>query len=294
MYDKHGKTKMFTWFFAFITMFIIALFLILQVGFTVDADESYTTFSVNFRSSVNGHNVDDKCLNTTFYTTANVGSLSLGDLIPSEGSKFKACFQHDEFKIPTTFQFNNLGDIQTLNTSDCFDSFYIINSGQANVYFVVLYNKSVGQGTKIIDNYLYRVVVNRNAFEQLPSADKAKYFTFVYSARFNDDGTMDILDASGVAYADHDCVSPNGVDGRTIMSMMIFNNSPSSGGRIFMCSEPLYQSLGNSSFNPWYYYGLAQPQEGESYDSTLSDNYNYLLGGSGDDSGGDFSNNMYT
>ena len=139
MYDKHGKTKMFTWFFAFITMFIIALFLILQVGFTVDADESYTTFSVNFRSSVNGHNVDDKCLNTTFYTTANVGSLSLGDLIPSEGSKFKACFQHDEFKIPTTFQFNNLGDIQTLNTSDCFDSFYIINSGTLLPYSFSLF-----------------------------------------------------------------------------------------------------------------------------------------------------------
>ena len=294
MYDKYGKTKLWTWFFAFLTMFIIAFVLICQVGFTVDAEESYSTFPVNFRSSVNGHNVDDKCLNTTFYSTANVGSLSLVDLIPSEGTKLKACFQHDQFKVPTTFQFNNGGDIQTLNTFDCFDAFYIINSGLSNEYIVVLYNKSVGQGTKIINNYLYRVVVNRAAFEQLPTAEKAKYYTFSYSARFNDDGTMDILDASGVPWADHDVVSPNGLDGRTIMSFMIFNNSPSSGGRILMCSDSLYQSLGNSAFNPWYYYGLAQPQEGESYDSSLSEDYNYLLGGSGNDSGGDFSNNMYT
>lgn len=39
MYDEHGKTKMFTWFFAFLSMLVIALFLVLQVGFTVDAKE---------------------------------------------------------------------------------------------------------------------------------------------------------------------------------------------------------------------------------------------------------------
>lgn len=39
MYDKQGKTKMFTWFFAWFTAFMVILFLILSIGFTVDAKE---------------------------------------------------------------------------------------------------------------------------------------------------------------------------------------------------------------------------------------------------------------
>lgn len=82
MYDKYGKTKLFTWFFAFLSMLIIALFLIYQVGFTVDA----ASVSEN-ENSDNSENSDDSML-ATAVSTGNFESffdITLTGLFTTDG-----------------------------------------------------------------------------------------------------------------------------------------------------------------------------------------------------------------
>ena len=189
MYSKYGKTKMFTWFFAFLTMFIIALVLILQVGFTVDAKtisgtdgESFTkgsgtdnSKSWSFDDSAlkpvkEIFNITDDFTVLTLYDNPNKAIILDRNNIDTNEYDFAPLYfvnytyqnsrvssispQINNFVVPETFVYDGV----TYNTSS-FSNLYFINAAlsEEQLRFVVTNSDLtyVGQSVTASDGFCF-------------------------------------------------------------------------------------------------------------------------------------------